>query len=90
MADVAPQVLQLGPDGLRLDPLGDDLDAELMGQIDGVADDGPERWAAGYRPDDGDIELELIHGPAAQALQGGEARSEVPKSREIRTPSSAS
>jgi hypothetical protein len=77
LADVAPQRLQLGPDGLGLHSLGDHLDAELMGHIDSGADDGPERRVAGYRPDEGNIELELVDRPAAQAFQRGKARAEV-------------
>src|ERR1700722_9214454 len=77
LADVAPQLLQFGPDGLGLDSFGDDPDAESMSHIDGGADDGPERRVASYRPDERNIKLELIDRPAAQAFQRGKAGAEV-------------
>ena len=69
LSKVTAEGLELGPDGLGLDPLGDHLHPELVSEIDGGPDDGPEVRVACDRPHDGHIELELIDGPAAQALQ---------------------
>jgi len=48
-----------------------------MGEVDVGADDGAEARAADDRPHDGLVELQLVDGPAAEALQGGVARAEV-------------
>jgi hypothetical protein len=77
LAEVAAESLQLGADRLGLDPLGHHLDAELVGEVDGGADDGPEARVAGDRAHQRHVQLELVDGPAAQALQRGEAGAEV-------------
>ena len=69
--------MQLGPDGLGLDPFGDDLDPELVGEVNGGPDDHPEARDGGHRLHQGHVELELIDGPAAKDLQRGETGAEI-------------
>ena len=69
LGEVTTEGLQLGPDGLGLDPLGDDRDPELVSEVDRGPDDRPEARIARYRPYQGHVELEFVNGPAAEALQ---------------------
>ena len=77
LRDVTAEILQLQPDSLGFDALGDDLDPELMGQVDGGPHDRPKAGVARDWPDQRHVELQLVDRPAAQALQRGKARAEV-------------
>src|SRR5450756_2237922 len=59
LADITAECLQLGPDGLGLDPFGHHRDAELVSEVDGGADNGAEARTHGDRADQGPVELKL-------------------------------
>ena len=74
---VAAEGRQLLHDGLGVDPLGDDREAQAVGEVDHGADDRLGRVIGQERLDEGLVDLDRRHGKALQVRQRGVARAEV-------------
>src|SRR6185295_4574615 len=70
LGDGAAERLQAVPDGLGLDALGDDLEAEVAAEVDRRAHDRRVVLAAVHADDEGAVDLDLVDRQAAQVGDG--------------------